>query len=149
MSFLNDNDSKTPTFRQWCKSTGEKTDSIEGFMLSQSEEWIIITCENSVAFVSFKSTVGKQLWEAIKTFNGIAKGLYLQSSQGKLGFSIEISKNQGYWEWDGKFLTFDPDWKSGKGEDKMAGLWAKMTGELSEEAPKKAIKKATSTNPNV
>lgn len=147
MSFLSDEQDKVPNFRQWTKATGNEVDEIEGFMLSNSGEWIIINCLHSVAFVSFKSKIGQQLWEAIKPFKGKAQGLFLKKSAGKLGFSIEISENQGYWEWDGKFLNFDPDYQIGKGENKMADLWARMTGEETTEEAKKPTKRATSTNP--
>lgn len=144
----NGNDDK-PLFRNWAKKQPDAFDPIISMKLSRSEEWIIIEGENSIAFLSAESKVGKGFWEQAQQFEGEAFGLMLVPAKGKLGFDIEVMTVKGFWETDADdVITFDEVGSKGKITSITSpNLWLKMKQAKDSEANETAQNTRASNNP--
>lgn len=113
MGMLSTDDDQKPLFRTWLKQQKrlgipeqEIIDTVESIRLSNSEEWILIEGENSVAMINAESKVGKEFWSTIETFNGVLKALQIVPAKGKLGFDLEPKENSAvYWVWEDTKVT--------------------------------------------
>lgn len=115
-------DGQKPLFRKYAarvKKSGGKASEIlevvENIRLSSSEEWIMIECTNSIAFLNALSKVGISFWELVTQFKGEMKALAVVFASGKLGFDVEPHPTlTGYWEYDdeeGKVVFSDGEIK--------------------------------------
>lgn len=81
------------------KPEEEIFDKVELFILSKSEEWIIIEGTKSKAFINAKSKVGTGLWQTVTQFDGFLKGLKIVPAKNKLGFDLEPIDETCKWDY--------------------------------------------------
>jgi len=105
MGLLEKDDDKKPLFRAWVKAQKKEgvdvtsiASVIKNVRFSNSEEWLMLECEDCVAMIHAESKAGTAFWEFVQSLEGKLKALVVIPDKGKLGFDVIPAENlTGTW----------------------------------------------------
>lgn len=105
MGLLEKDDDRKPLFRAFVKAKKKEgvdvsaiASVIKNIRFSNSEEWLILECQECIAMINAESKAGIAFWEFVQSLEGKLKALVVIPAKGKLGFDVIPAENlTGTW----------------------------------------------------